>query len=44
MDSPTAWSVNDKFDYLSVNSDGLEVSYTGENIGISCRIYCFYDM
>ncbi len=32
MDSPTAWNVNDKFDYLSINSDGLGVNYTGEAI------------
>jgi len=32
MDSPTAWNFNDKFDYLSVNSDGLRVNYTGEAI------------
>ena len=38
MDSPIAWNVNDKSDYLSVNSDGLEVKYTGENIGSSCCI------
>jgi hypothetical protein len=27
MDSPTAWNVNDKSDYLSVNSDGIRVDY-----------------
>ena len=27
MDSPTAWNVNDKSDYLKVNSDGLGVNY-----------------
>ncbi len=32
MDSPTTWNVNDKSDYLSVNSDGLGVNYTGEAI------------
>jgi len=32
MDSPTAWNFNDKFDYLSVNSDGLRVNYTGNAI------------
>ena len=32
MDSPTAWNVNDKSDVLSVNSDGLRVDYTGEDI------------
>ena len=30
MDSPTAWNVNDKSDYLSVNSNGLRVNYTGK--------------
>jgi len=35
MDSSTAWNV-DKFDYLSINSDGLKVNYTGEVISISC--------
>ncbi len=37
MDSPTAWNINDKFDkfdYLSVNSDGLRVDYTGNIIAI----------
>jgi len=34
MDSPTAWNVNDKSDYLSVNSDGLRVSYTVKDIDI----------
>ena len=38
MDSLTAWNINDKSDYLSVNSDGLKVNYTGEVIGISCYI------
>ena len=32
MDLPTAWNVNDKSDDLSVNSDGLRVFRTGENI------------
>jgi hypothetical protein len=32
MDSPTAWNIDDKFDYLSVNSNGFRVDYTGENI------------
>ena len=27
MDSPTAWNVNGKSDYLSVKSDGLRVDY-----------------
>ena len=27
MDSPTAWNVNDKSDYLSINSNGLRVDY-----------------
>ena len=35
MNSSTAWNVNDKSDYLSVNSDGLRVSYTVKNINIS---------
>ena len=30
MDSPTAWNIDDKSDYLSVDSDGLKVNYTGE--------------
>ena len=34
MDLPTAWNVNDKSNYLSVNSDGLRVSYTGKAIDI----------
>ena len=38
MDSPTAWNVNDKSDDLSVNSDGLRVDYTGEDIDTSCCI------
>ena len=38
MDSPTAWSFNDKFDYLSVISSGLGVNYTGEKIGTLCCI------
>ncbi|RIA81582.1 concanavalin A-like lectin/glucanase domain-containing protein [Glomus cerebriforme] len=29
MDLPTAWNINDKSDYLNVNSDGLRVHYTG---------------
>ena len=35
MDSPTAWNINDKSDHLNVNSDGLRVDYTGEDIGTS---------
>ena len=31
MDSPTAWNVNDKSDYLSINSNGLRVDYLGMN-------------
>ena len=27
---PTVWNINDKSDFLSVNSDGLKVNYTGE--------------
>jgi len=27
MGSPTTWNVNDKSDYLSINSDGLRVDY-----------------
>ena len=27
MDSPTAWNVKDKSDYLRVGSDGLTVNY-----------------
>ena len=27
MDSPTAWNVNDKSDYLIVNPNGLRVEY-----------------
>ena len=38
MDSPTAWNVNDKSDVLSVNSDGLRVVHTGEDIDTSCCI------
>ena len=34
MDLPTAWNVNDKSNYLSVNSDELRVSYTVKNINI----------
>ncbi len=30
MDLPTAWNINDKFGYLSVNSDGLRVNYMGK--------------
>ena len=33
MDLPTAWNVNDKFDHLSVNSDGLRVDYIIEDTG-----------
>ena len=40
MDSPTAWNVNDKSDYLSVNSDGLGVSYAGKNIDIDMLYNC----
>ena len=40
MDSPTAWNVNDKSDYLSVNSDGLRVSCTGKAIDISMLYNC----
>ena len=43
MDSPTVWNVNDKFDYLSVNSDGLEVSYTGEKYFVPYLLF-LYDM
>ena len=42
MCSPTAWNVNDKFDHLSVNSDGLRVDYTGEDTGrITVKISLF---
>ena len=37
MDLPTAWNVNDKFDHLSVNSDGLRVDYTGEDFAVYYR-------
>ena len=30
MDSPTTWNISDKLNYLSVNSDGLRVNYTGK--------------
>ena len=40
MDSPTAWNVNDKSDYLSVNSDRLRVDYTGKNIDIIMLYNC----
>jgi hypothetical protein len=30
MNPPTAWDIDDKSDYLNVNSDGLSVDYTGE--------------
>ncbi len=40
MDSPTAWNVNDKSDYLSINSDRLRVNYTGEVIIL--LLYDFY--
>jgi len=36
IDSPTAWNDNDKFKYLSLNSDRLRVDYTGKAIGTSC--------
>ena len=29
MDSPTLWNIDDKSDYLSVESDGLKVIYKG---------------
>ena len=32
MDLSTAY-INDKFDYLNVNSDGLKIDYRGEIIG-----------
>ena len=28
--SPTAWNIDDKSDYLSVDLDGLKVTYTGK--------------
>jgi len=31
---PTAWNIYDKLDFLSVNSDGLRVNYTGKVIRI----------
>ncbi len=34
MDLPTAWDINNKSDYLSVDSNGLKVSYTGKDIKI----------
>ena len=40
MDSPTAWNVNDKSDYLSINSDGLRVSYTSKTIDIGMLYNC----
>ena len=52
MDSPTAWNVNDKFDYLGVYSDGLRVDYTGEDIGTigtrnnlksACNLLAYYN-
>ena len=30
MDSPAAWNIDDKSNSLSVDSDGLKVTYTGE--------------
>ena len=30
MNSPTAWNIDDKSDYLSVDLDGLKVTYTGK--------------
>ena len=29
MDSPTLWNIDDKSNYLSVESDGLKVIYKG---------------
>jgi hypothetical protein len=29
MDPPTVWNIDDKSDHLSVDSDGLKVTYTG---------------
>ena len=32
INSPTAWNIDDKSDYLNVNSDGLKVDYAGDFI------------
>jgi len=44
MDSPTAWNIDDKFDHLSVNSDGFRVDYTGEDIDFAVFILYIMDM
>jgi len=33
---PTAWNINDKSDYLNVNSDGLVINYIGKVISSCC--------
>ena len=35
MNPPTAWSIDDKSNYINVNFDGLRVDYAGEFIVIS---------
>ena len=37
---PTAWNINDKSDFLSVNSDGIKVNYTGEILLFSYEVFC----
>ncbi len=39
MNSPTAWNINDKSDYLSINSDGLGLNYTGKAIWYFMLLY-----